>query len=87
MLDSQRELNIQATSSEIECLLLEARPIGEPIVQHGPFVMTTREEIVETFKDYQRTEFGGWPWPKRDMVHGEKIEKFAKYPDGKIERR
>ena len=87
MLDSQRELNIQATSSEIECLLLEARPIGEPIVQHGPFVMTTREEIVETFKDYQRTEFGGWPWPKTDMVHGEKIEKFAKYPDGKIERR
>jgi redox-sensitive bicupin YhaK (pirin superfamily) len=87
MIESQKELKLQALSTEIECLLLEAKPIGEPIVQHGPFVMTSREEIAQTFRDYQLTEFGGWPWPKRDMVHGEKIEKFAKYPDGKIERR
>jgi len=72
--------------SEIEFLLLQAKPIGEPRFQHGPFVMNTREEVIQTFEEYQRTQFGGWPWPRPDMVHGEKIERFAKYPDGRIER-
>ena len=31
-------------------------------MQHGPFVMTSREEIMQAFSDYQRTEFGRWPW-------------------------
>ena len=87
MVESQVDLILKSTSTEIELLMLEAKPIGEPVVQHGPFVMNSREEIVQTFEDYQRTQFGGWPWPKTDMVHGNKIEKFAKYPDGKIERR
>ena len=87
MVESQVDLSIKSTSSEIEFLILEAKPIGEPVVQHGPFVMNSRDEIAQTFKDYQRTEFGGWPWPRNDMVHGDKIEKFAKYPDGKIEKR
>jgi quercetin 2,3-dioxygenase len=34
-------------------LLLAARPIGEPIVQYGPFVMNTREEIEQAIRDYQ----------------------------------
>lgn len=69
-----------------EFLLLEAKPIGEPIVQHGPFVMNTRQEIFQAIHDYQRTEFGGWEWPRHDMIHGPKIEKFAKYPDGRLEK-
>jgi redox-sensitive bicupin YhaK (pirin superfamily) len=35
------------------CLLLAARPIGEPVVQYGPFVMNTREEIERAVRDYQ----------------------------------
>jgi len=35
-------------------LFLAGRRIGEPVVQHGPFVMTTREEIQKCFSDYQR---------------------------------
>jgi len=66
-------------------LVMQAKPIGEGVVQHGPFVMNTREEIVETFADYKRTNFGGWPWPRRDMVHGLEASRFAKYPDGRIE--
>jgi redox-sensitive bicupin YhaK (pirin superfamily) len=85
-LDSEKDLNVIATSEDVEILLLEAKPIGEPIVQHGPFVMNTRQEIYQTIQDYQRTEFGGWKWPRHDMIHGPKIEKFAKYPDGHIER-
>jgi redox-sensitive bicupin YhaK (pirin superfamily) len=35
-----------------------AEPIGEPVVAHGPFVMTTREEILEAMRDYQAGRFG-----------------------------
>jgi quercetin 2,3-dioxygenase len=34
-------------------VLIAGKPIGEPIVQHGPFVMNTKEEIQQTFRDYQ----------------------------------
>ena len=84
-LDSHRELVIHSHGQGVEFLLLEAKPIGEPVVQHGPFVMNTRQEIFQTIQDYQRTEFGGWKWPRQDMIHGSKIEKFAKYPDGRVE--
>jgi len=85
-LNSKESLMVQSLEEEIEFLILEACPIGEPVFQHGPFVMNTREEIVQTFNDYQKTQFGGWPWSRSDMIHGEKIERFAKYPNGKIEK-
>ncbi len=34
-------------------LLLAARPLGEPVVQYGPFVMNTREEIEQALADYR----------------------------------
>jgi redox-sensitive bicupin YhaK (pirin superfamily) len=84
---SNRALEFVSThDEEVEVLWLEARPIGEPIVQHGPFVMNTRDEIQQAISDYRRTEFGGWPWPREDMIHGEVIERFARYPDGRVER-
>ena len=63
-------------------LLLEAKPIHEPVVQYGPFVMNTEDEIRQAFRDYRATEFGGWPWPGRDPVHGPQPWRFATYPGG-----
>ena len=75
-----------AGPDETELLLLQGRPIGEPVVQHGPFVMNTQAEIQQAFADYQRTRFGGWPWPSDDPVHAREEGRFARRPDGKIER-
>ncbi len=68
-----------------ELLLLQGRPIGEPVVQYGPFVMNTPAEIQQTFADYRRTQFGGWPWSQDDPVHGRDQGRFARHADGRIE--
>jgi hypothetical protein len=80
------EVALHAGPDATELLLLQGRPIGEPVVQHGPFVMNTTAEIHQTFTDYQRTQFGGWPWRRRDPVHAREEGRFARRPDGSIER-
>ena len=44
-----------------DVLLLGGRPIGEPVVQYGPFVMNTREEILQAVADYQSGKIGSIP--------------------------
>ena len=45
----------------LDVLILGGRPIGEPVVQYGPFVMNTREEIVQAVADYQSGRMGSIP--------------------------
>jgi hypothetical protein len=86
VLQPDAEAAITAGPEPVELLLLQGRPIGEPVVQHGPFVMNTRQEIQQAFMDYQRTRFGGWPWPNEAPVHPREEGRFARHADGKIER-
>jgi hypothetical protein len=46
-------VQVDAGADGARLLLLAARPIGEPVVQYGPFVMTTREEIEQALQDYR----------------------------------
>uniref|UniRef100_UPI00262BD3CE pirin-like C-terminal cupin domain-containing protein n=1 Tax=uncultured Caulobacter sp. TaxID=158749 RepID=UPI00262BD3CE len=43
--------------TDARVLLLAGRPINEPVFWHGPFVMNSREEIVQAFDDFQRGRF------------------------------
>lgn len=61
-----------------EFLLLQGKPIDEPVVQHGPFVMNTENEIRQAFFDYQKTRFGGWPWHRDDMIFPQNKGRFAR---------
>jgi redox-sensitive bicupin YhaK (pirin superfamily) len=79
--DVEIKAGVEATS----ILLLQGRPINEPVIQYGPFVMNTKEEINQAFEDYHATQFGGWPWPKYDQVHEREKTRFAKHADGTLE--
>ena len=49
-------VEVLAGSEGARFLLLAGRPLGEPVVQYGPFVMNTREEIEQAIRDYQSGE-------------------------------
>ncbi|MGZ3439959.1 MAG: pirin family protein [Polyangia bacterium] len=82
--DAAVELENGGDASEL--LVLQGRPIGEPVAAHGPFVMTTRSEIAEAFADYQRTQFGGWPFATPDPHHPREAGRFARHADGRVEK-
>jgi redox-sensitive bicupin YhaK (pirin superfamily) len=82
---ADRAVRLGAPDDAVEILLLQGRPIGEPVAQYGPFVMNTRAELEQAFYDYRRTQFGGWPYPANDPVHARQRGRFAKHADGRVE--
>ena len=84
-LDAAIETKIRNRNGQARFLMLQGRPIGEPVANYGPFVMNTRSEIQQTYIDYQQTRFGGWPWPSEEQVHGALKGRFARYTDGREE--
>ena len=79
------DLPLQAGSTPARLPMLQGRPIAEPVAQYGPFVMNTQQELRQVFEDYQRTQFGGWPWQRSDPLHGPTTGRFARYSNGSQE--
>ena len=55
----------ESRSPDMDVLILGGLPIGEPVAWMGPFVMNTREEVMQAFSDYQAGRLGSIP-----AVHG-----------------
>ena len=85
-LQTDGETQIINGPEEAELLLLQGKPIGAPVAQYGPFVMSSQHEIQQAILDYRRTGFGGWPWPSDGPVHPRNEGRFARHVDGRIER-
>lgn len=86
-LHASQSILIKAEGTKAEFLFLQAKPINEPTIQHGPFVANSNAEINALIQEYQATQFGGWPWPKAEFTHGHQPKRFAKYPDGTLEEK
>lgn len=53
LLSDGDQVRVQAGDTGARLLIIGGKPIGEPVVQYGPFVMNTREEIEEALEDYR----------------------------------
>jgi hypothetical protein len=89
VLDASRPCSFACTGgAEVaHILVLQGRPIDEPVVQRGPFVMNTAQEILDAHADYRRTQFGGWPWEEDAVVFPREQGRFADIlVDGALKR-
>lgn len=86
-LNAGQETHIKNGNTPAKLLMLQGKPIGEPVAKYGPFVMNSNMEIQETMMEYQRTQFGGWPWPSYSNTHDPKRGRFAKHADGVVEEK
>jgi redox-sensitive bicupin YhaK (pirin superfamily) len=83
-LDANQEVILKNGNKKGYFLMLQGKPINEPVAKYGPFVMNTQEEIQQVMDQFRLTQFGGWPWPYPDHVHNKDQGRFAKYPNGEI---
>ena len=87
VVEADRPVSLTAVADgPVEVLVLQGRPIGEPVAQQGPFVMNTEAELHQAFADYRRTEFGGWPFDSEAPNHGPDAGRFARHADGRVEQ-
>jgi quercetin 2,3-dioxygenase len=85
-LQADAQVELESGLQPTELLLLQGRPIGERVVQYGPFVMNSPAQIQQAFNDYQHTHFGNWTWPDEAPVHARDEARFARHADGRVER-
>ena len=76
-LKSDQPVVVSTGSQACEMMLLHGTPLDEPVAQYGPFVMNSTAEVQQAIRDYQTTQFGGWPWTTNDPTHGSAKRRFA----------
>jgi redox-sensitive bicupin YhaK (pirin superfamily) len=81
-LNSEEDIYIENSSETSYLFFLQGKPINEPLVQHGPFVANSQEEIQEAMQEYRKTQFGGWPYKSNEPVHDKSLGRFAKFVNG-----
>lgn len=57
VLGGGEQVRLQAGDADARVLLVAGRPLREPVARHGPFVMNTRQELMQAFVDYQEGKF------------------------------
>ena len=67
----------ESRSPNMDVLILGGLPIREPVAWMGPFVMNTRQEVMEAFSDYQAGRLGSIP-----AVHGTPSHVVSTGPEG-----
>lgn len=83
-LDSTEDVQIENSSDVAYLFFLQGKPINEPVVQYGPFVANSEEEIQRAMQEYRETQYGGWPYDTKEPVHDKKSGRFAKFVDGEV---
>ena len=58
VLDTQGQFGCKATMNPTKFILVAGKPLNEPVARGGPFVMNTKEEILQAFEDYQSGKMG-----------------------------
>ena len=57
VLGGSGSVSVQAFSEATRFLLVSAQPLNEPVARGGPFVMNTKQEIIQAFEDYKHNRF------------------------------
>ena len=58
VLDTKGHFSCKALMNSTKFILVAGKPLNEPVSRGGPFVMNTKEEILQAFEDYQSGKIG-----------------------------